>query len=370
MDRRDFLKTTGAVAAVAATTVGASEAALAAKAAGDETAFPAPAIAANVTELRMVVAWPDTVSGFADNAHRLARRIETATDGRFRIIVSPAAGDVLDALHDDAADLYHATEHANVRRHPAFSYFASLPGEMGLRSSDFEAWLMVGGGQILWDDLAGEAGVKPLLVGHTGRAELLSSKKIETLADIEGKRVFAMGLAREVVRGLGAEPVEIPATRLAEALTSGELLAAEWGGPLANAAIGLHIDPASDPLPAFNRAGTALSLGIAHRVWDKLTTGDKTIFEAIAAEQVRVSLAEERAHSRMMAAARRVSGAGPSAARWRGFNPDSEFLLARRRVTAAVVADVAATDAKAARVNTSYMAFQRRGGRRLGTFTS
>lgn len=367
MDRRDFLKTTGAAAAVAATAVAAAEAA---HASNEEAGLAAPAIGKDVTELRMVMPWPDRVSGFADNAHRLARRIETATDGRFRIEVGPAARGLAEAVRGGDADFYHGTEHDNLARHRAFSYFGGLPGEMGLRSSDLEAWLMVGGGQILWDDLAGDFGVKPLLVGHTGRMELMSSTKIETLADVEGRKIFAMGLAREVVRGLGAEPAEVPASRLADALVSGEALAVEWGGALANSALGLDADLSRTPMPAFNRAGTVLSLGLARRVWDKLSTSDKTIFEAVAAEQFRVSLAEERAHHRIMALARRGSEAAHPYARWRNFNADSEFLLARRRVTAAVVAEVAGSDAKAARINASYMAFQRQGGRRSSTFTS
>ncbi len=71
MDRRSFLKTTSAAAA-AATTATAATAEILEK----TTPNPAPAVAKGVKELRFAMPWSDGVTGFADQARRLAQRIE------------------------------------------------------------------------------------------------------------------------------------------------------------------------------------------------------------------------------------------------------------------------------------------------------
>ena len=76
MDRRDFLKVGGA----AAVTVGG---------AGTATAQSAPAILPGATELRLASPDLPDVPGFGPD--RLARRIELATGGRYRITATPDA---------------------------------------------------------------------------------------------------------------------------------------------------------------------------------------------------------------------------------------------------------------------------------------
>ena len=82
MDRRGFLKSTGAAAAataVAATTTAAAE-----------TAPAKPAVSRGLRELRLAVVHDDGFAGPADWAHRLARSITELSGGRWR--VTPAFG--------------------------------------------------------------------------------------------------------------------------------------------------------------------------------------------------------------------------------------------------------------------------------------
>lgn len=361
MDRRSFLKTTGAAAATAsAGHLAATEATAAAApreaatAALHEAASPAaPAIVSGVRELLLAMPWRDAVSGPADLAARLARRIEAAFDGRWRITPQHHAHSGLEAVMIGEADLYFGTENHNLSFHPAFAFFAALPGAGTFNADDLVAWLTIGGGQELWDDLAADYNVKPFLAGHLGRwPGLWSTRPIDSLADLAGQRVAVQGLAREVMRGIGAEPVQIAAEDLADALRAGDIAAAEYGGPLTS--LGLGLPGAAPHLNGFGilEGGIGLSLGLRRSLWDRLGTADRTILAAVAAEAAQLTIAEMRAHEKPMRSLIRDRFGT-------AFRPfPSDVAIAVDRIAEAVVAEAGSTDPTAQRINHSYHAFR------------
>ena len=156
MDRRDFLKVGGAAAVTAG---GAGTA-----------AQSAPAILPGATELRLASPDLPDVPGFGPD--RLARRIELATGGRYRITATSDA---------TAAELVFGSVNRHRDHHPAFAFFAGLPLGLGLDAARHQAWLAIGGGQMLWDDLAGRFGFKPLVAGHTGPSSgIWTARRLET----------------------------------------------------------------------------------------------------------------------------------------------------------------------------------------------
>lgn len=350
MDRREFLKATGLAAAATATAV--APAATAAPV--SQHPMAAPAILAGTRDLRLVLPWADAVSGLADSAHRLARRIEETSDRRFRIHITAEADGAAAAVTSGDADLYHASEHDNIHLDPAFAYFSGLPFSAGLAPAALESWLTLGGGQELWDELAAEYGVKPLLAGHLGRGpRLWSNRAIETLGDFEGLRVTAYGPTADVMRALGAVTVSIPAREIGSALKAGDINAAEFGGSLVAMATGLapagRLSYELDP----DGTGTAITLGISRRLWESLSQSEKVIFAACASEAYRLSVAEADAHERIILSAL-CSLHGVSAA-----TAPAKIRSALPPITEAVVAMLAAASPRAERINVSYMAFRR-----------
>ncbi|MEQ1711940.1 MAG: twin-arginine translocation signal domain-containing protein, partial [Hyphomicrobium sp.] len=131
MDRRSFLKTTTAAAAASAAIAPLSSAGPVAASeapAIDIAPVAAPAILSGVRELVMAMPWRDSVSGPADQAFRIARRLEAALDGRWRITPRQHGFGGLEAVMVGDADLTFGTENQNLSFHPAFAYFAALPG--------------------------------------------------------------------------------------------------------------------------------------------------------------------------------------------------------------------------------------------------
>ncbi len=344
MDRRAFLRTTGAAAA-AATTAGVAAAEPTARA--PEVA--APAVIKGLRQLRLAIASPDAVAGPADQARRLAQRIATMSEGRYGFDIVSGAASGFAAVRAGDADLYHGSEHDHLDQHRALAYFAGLPGDRGIVARHLTAWMLVGGGETLWDHLAGDFGIKAMLAGHSGeRAAFLATRRIAAMSELAGETVAVTGLARDVVRGFGLEPAAIAAGDVAGAMTRGEVLAAELGGALTSHALGVTMAAPYRVGTSINRHGSALSLGMSRTFWDNLGPTDQAIFSAAAAAELQLALAEDEAHRRLLA---------PDTDRTWPLAPELHRTICR--VADAVVAHVAASDPPAQRINAAYIGFRR-----------
>ncbi|HRQ27720.1 hypothetical protein [Hyphomicrobium sp.] len=336
MDRRKFLISTGGVAVAAAASTAGAEAV-----ARTSTPGPAPE---GATVLRLAMPWRDRPHGPAESARRLAQRFQAMTGGRYHLQIAASAED---------ADLLHASSHALAHRHPAFSYFAGLPGRAGLAASDFAHWLTVGGGQMLWDDLSADYGWKPLLAGHLGHAPPLWSKApIARLSDIAGAPLAIGGLGADAARALGAE-VQPPGLDAAvRALEDGTIHAAETGGLLTSLGFGVARVAKFATGSGFTGTGTALALHVRLDTWNRITPEDQAILAAAAEQEFHASVAEDRAHERL-ARQTLATAFGVTFAAW-----PADIAGALDRVAEATIAHVAGYDARAARIDQSYMAFR------------
>jgi TRAP-type mannitol/chloroaromatic compound transport system substrate-binding protein len=341
MDRRAFLKTTGAAAAAATSAASASVVSASA-------ALASPAAVSGIRDLTLGMPWPDNGQGFGDSGRRLARRIEAVFEGRVRVAISESS-----KSSPDGFDLVHGTAHDWASAHPAFAYFAGLPGKAGLGARDLEAWLAVGGGQALWDELALDAGWKPLLAGHSGAAPAIWSKRPwRALSEFSGARVFAVGLGADVARALGAEPVSLSISEIVSGLSAESLQFAEWGGALQSLAAGFHKPATHATGSGLNGFGTALSLSVRLPVWDSLTESDRSRLSSAVAEEFRDSVNEAQAHEAVV----REVLANTYGVKFPSFT--DEIGAAISRVADATVAHLSAFDVRSARIDRSYMAFR------------
>lgn len=343
MDRRDFLKNTSAAAASVAAGTTAADAAVSSAAGPGGPQSASAAANAGATRLVLAAEWSAGMPGFS--AQRLAHRIETVSGGRIAVEISTAA----DA--HDAADLTFVDGRRHARLHPAFAFFAGLPGNQGLDASRLPGWLAVGGGQMLWDELATGFGFKPLLVGHTGPSTgLWSNRALDSLPDLAGAKVFAAGLAAEVLGSLGAEPVSLLPGELKAGLADGRLDAAEWLGPLA--AVAQDFRPLADRLYAaagLTPAGSATVLTVRLAVWNRLDGAQRTLLETCAAAEYQATLAELHAYAALDQHA---------IAQARSLPLPRDIVLALDRASRDAVERLAAADAECRRIADSHRAFR------------
>jgi TRAP-type mannitol/chloroaromatic compound transport system substrate-binding protein len=342
MDRRSFIKNSG-VAAAAVSTAGLSA----------EAAVASPAVVKTTRELVFGSAVGAQHGPVGASAERLARRIETASGGRIRIVSHAVSDSALTSVMMGETDIAYGSENHNLSFHRAFSYFAGLPFYSGLEPDALQAWLTVGGGQMLWDDLSADFNVKSILAGHTGRHPgLWLTKELTTVADFKGRTLAVPGLARDVVRALGGAALAVPADQLATALSDGRIVGVEFGGPYVGMMSGLHTAAKIHIGQGISNAGSTYSLSVRRTLWEQLSVADQALLEACAAEETRNMLSETTALNPVARAAM-VQEHGTTFEHFSG-----ELIGALSRAADDVLAEVASTDAKSRRIDDSFMAFR------------
>jgi len=334
MDRRTFLRTTTAVAAT--TTMVADSAA------APEQQISAPAILHGLRELSFSSPWSRDVPVFGDMAADLEMRLGNALADRYRI-GKGAQGE---------SDLVFAPVDARVASEPGFAFFGAMPGTLGMQPHDLQAWLAVGGGQMLWDDLSAPHGWKPLLAGHSGsQPGLWANDPLESSRDLAGQAVAVSGLGRRVMQAMGATPREMAPVELASALSERRIVAAEWGNPLAALLLGLPHAASHLYRGGIHSAGTAFALHVRAPLWESLGASDRAILEGVAATMFALSTAEARAHRGLA-----IDSAAQGSSLVISDLPEA-IAASINRAARDVVADVASRSVDNTRIYDSYVAF-------------
>lgn len=287
MKRREFLKA-GTVAAGAAAVTAAST-------------LPKPALAQERIEMVVVTTWPRDFPGLGTGAQRLAKRISDMTDGRINVEYFAAgervgAFDSFDEVASGNAQAYHAAEYYWKGKHPGLAFFTSVP--FGLTANEFNAWMRFMGGQELWDEAAGQFGLKGLMAGNTGvQMGGWFNKKISTPEDLKGLKMRMPGLGGDCLAKLGASPVSLPGGQIYENLVSGAIDATEWVGPWNDYAMKFYEAAKYYYYPGFHEPGSMLSFGMNASWWSSLSTADQQIIEAATSMENDVMLAEFNANN-------------------------------------------------------------------------
>lgn len=309
MDRRGFLQSVAGVAAAGALAVSGT----AALAAGGGSVVTLPASQATMGREGFQASTPAVQSGFrpitlgvpgrlgdaaaGSDAYRLARRLEEAFGDGVRVAVTQTGSGTIDGLATGEIDLMLSTGLGLGTVAPAFKVFAGLSHGVDLAPLEHAAWLIAGGGQSLWDDLAQAHGVVMHLAGWTGPSDgLLLRQSVES---IKGIMVSAHGLAGDVARLLGADVVALADVDLEAAFASRQIDAAQSiRMPLtAIAPVVWH--------PGLMRHGAFVALSLRQSFWNGLDTRQRAVIAGVAAEAFAVSSAEHLTRARMSDVARR-----------------------------------------------------------------
>ena len=250
----------------------------------------APAYAKGRRRLKQVTSFPKNFPGAGTAPENIAKRIHMLSEGALEIKIYAAgelvgAFEVFDAVVTGAADMYSSTDYYWQGKHPAFSFFTTWP--FGMTSTEFSAWINVGDGQKLWDELTAQFNTKSFLSADTGsQAGGWFNKEITILDDIKGLKMRIPGLGGEVLRRMGGIPVILPGGEVYPSLQSGAIDAAEWIGPWNDLAFGFHQVTKYFYAPGFQEPNGGLSTGINLDVWHSLSKTHQTIIETACQAEV------------------------------------------------------------------------------------
>lgn len=313
----------------------------------------APSILRGKRSLTMIMSWPGDFPGLGTSAQRVARHIETATDGQLTIKVHAAgelagALETLDAVGSGKADIYHSADYYQAAKHPAFNFFTALP--FGMTANEMAAWLLYGGGQALWDELSAKFNVKPFMCTSTGtQMGGWFNREINSLDDFKGLKLRMPGLGGEVLRRLGAEIVNLSGGEIYAGLQEGTVDAAEWVGPWNDLAVGLHKAAKHYYYPAFHEPGAVLALGINKDVWESFTQFQQNIVTEVTTAEYTRSLSEFNVrNAAALSVLREEHDVVP-----KGFG--DEILKVIGKLSGEVLAEIGRKDALTERVYKSFM---------------
>jgi len=269
MKRRDFIAkgSVAGVGAVAASTLSA------------------PAIAADRIEIAMVSTWPRDFPGLGTGAQRAAQRLSDVSDGRIQVTYYAAgervgAFDSFDEVASGNAQAYHAADYYWKGKHPGWAYFTAVP--FGLSYVEMNSWINWMGGQELWDELAGEFGLKCLPCGNTGvQWGGWFNKEINSAEDLKGLKMRIPGLGGDVMAKLGASPVSLPGGQIYENLVSGAIEATEWVGPWNDEAMKFYEAAKYYYFPGMHEPASQLAMGFNASFWGSLSKSDQALITAV-----------------------------------------------------------------------------------------
>ncbi|MDH3440936.1 MAG: TRAP transporter substrate-binding protein [Gammaproteobacteria bacterium] len=263
MKRRQFV--TGMAAAAGVTACGEEAATTADNTAQHQQTF----------EWNLVTSWPPGLPGLGVGVENLARRIETASNGRLKIKVYAGgelvpALEVLDAVSRGTVQMGHDSAYYHRGKLPAAQYFTTVP--FGQTVHEINAWLYYGGGLELWQEMYGEQfNVIPFPAGNTGvQMAGWFNKEINSVADLQGLKMRIPGVGGEVMQRAGASQITVPASEIFTALQTGAIDAAEWVGPYNDIPLGLHKAARYYYYPGWHEMGPMLQCTINRDAWDSL----------------------------------------------------------------------------------------------------
>ena len=321
-------------------------------------AFPTPAIAQGVRELKMVSTFVKNFPGLGTSANRLVERIQRVSDGKLRIrlynaneLVGPL--EVFDVVSKGDADIYFSSEYYYLGKSKAFGFFGAVP--FGLTMDEYYAWLYYGGGQQMWDELSARFNLKPFVSSNTGvQMGGWFNKEIKTLDDFKGLKFRMPGLGGEVLRRMGAAVVTLPPPEIYQALQSGTIDATEWIGPWHDLAFGFYKIAKFYYWPGFHEPSSVTSYGVNLKLWQSLPNDQKELLKMAFESEAHIQSSE-------------YDAGNPDAldtlltkhnVQLRKFSDEIVKEIAKR--SAEVVNEVAASDPDAKKVWDSYREFARK----------
>ena len=283
MDRRSFIRNAGLAGA------------------GATAALAAPAVAQGGKTLTMVSTWPRDFPGLGTGAQRLAERITTLSEGAIKVEYFAAgervgAFDSFDEVASGNAQAYHAADYYWKGKHPAWAFFTAVP--FGFVYNEMCSWLYHMGGQELWDETAGEFGLKCLPAGNTGvQMGGWFNKEIESADDLKGLKMRIPGLGGDVMAKLGASPVSLPGGQIYENLVSGAIDATEWVGPWNDFFMKFYEAAKYYYYPGMHEPASQLSFGMNAKFWSDLSDSEKAVIEYCCGYEQNVSMSEYNANN-------------------------------------------------------------------------
>ena len=203
------------------------------------TALAAPAVLAQAPiVMKMQTSWPAS-DIWMDMAREYTARVEAMAGGRLTIDLLPAgavvgAFQVMDAVHDGVIDAAHTVPVYWYGKSKAASFFGTGP-VFGGSATTMQAWFYQGGGAELYRELTQDIlGLNVIgMMGMPMPAQPFGwfKSEVNTIADLQGFKYRTVGLAADLLQGMGMSVAQLPGGEIVPAMERGVIDAFEFNNP-------------------------------------------------------------------------------------------------------------------------------------------
>jgi TRAP-type mannitol/chloroaromatic compound transport system substrate-binding protein len=200
---------------------------------------------AQTVTLKMQSSWGAT-SPFQDMAKQYIDRAVAMSGGRLNIDLLPSgavvkAFQVQDACHKGVLDAAHTVTAYWYSKNKAASLFGTGP-VFGANASQILAWIHFGGGKELYAELLHDI-LNLNVVGFFTMPMPTQplgwfKKHIKSAEDMKGLKYRTVGLATDIMQGMGLKVTQLPGGEIMPALEKGVIEAFEFNNPTADSRFG------------------------------------------------------------------------------------------------------------------------------------
>ena len=241
---------------------------------------------AQTVTLKMQSSWGAT-SPFQDMAKQYIDRVQAMAGGRLKVDLLPAGAvvkpfQVQDACHKGVLDAAHTVTAYWYSKNKAASLFGTGP-VFGANASQILAWIHYGGGK----ELYGELTQKILNLNVVGffcmpmpTQPLGWFKKHITSADqMKGLKYRTVGLATDIMQGMGLKVTQLPGGEIVPALEKGVIEAFEFNNPTADSRFGAQDVSKHYHMGSYHQAAEFFEIILNKSKFDSLPKEHQAILE-------------------------------------------------------------------------------------------
>lgn len=304
-----------------------------------------------VYRLKLAETWGANTPILGETTKRMAALADQMSSGRLKITIDSsnkhkAPFGVFDMVRAGQYDIGHSASYYWKGKLPNSLYFTTMP--FGMTAPEQYGWFYHGEGQELMNEVFGKFGMLSFPGGNTGvQMGGWFRKEIKSLADVDGLKIRIPGFAGEIWARIGAKPVNIAPGDLYTSLERNTVDAVEWVGPSLDIRMGFH-KIAPYYYTGWHEPASELQFMVNQKAYDKLPAD----LQAILKTAMRVSAYDMY-----------IQTYHESAVNWAQMKqefPDiqvrtfpAEVMAAMRTANAELLAEAAAKDPLAARIQQS-----------------
>jgi len=251
--------------------------------------------AQDTTTIEMQSVYPGSFPIIGDIGKDLGGRVKRLSGGTLDIAFHEPgaivpAGEAWDAVSIGGVDAAWYSPGFAQGIIPSAAMFTAVP--FGPKAPEYLAWYYRGGGEELWNEIAGRHNIKSILCATLPpEASGWFKEEITSTGQLEGMKMRIFGLGARVMEKLGVQAQTLPVGDTVPALELGTLDAAEISMPALDLALGMQEYAKHYYFPGWHQQTSLFSMIINTDVWNGLSDQHQAIIEEACRSSVAQSIA-------------------------------------------------------------------------------